>query len=327
MTSFPQTPFLYKRYYPNVSIKVKNWSVRYLLENYTSVLYSFNPEPSFKDLIKRQREKNPDDPVWKKELKLIYHFHGCSDKGYHSPWIKPTSHIKDVDLLLIYGNRFKRLLEDKRLLHLPKEYQYTGNYRLAYYKKHKDYLDNLVQKEVFSQFEKKQKTLFYAPTWQDHENSSSFLDIYPTLFEKLPDSLNLIVKLHPNMTLKTNIYDPAPVLKIIEKYKDKPNVLILPFYPLVYPLIEFSDIYLGDHSSVGYDVLAFNRPMFFLNVNQRKKEDKGALLFKAGVVIEKEEFLSLYSKIFDHLKLGPNRFEATQNEIYQDAFGSSESFI
>ncbi|MCH9632562.1 MAG: hypothetical protein S4CHLAM6_09000 [Chlamydiae bacterium] len=325
LTSWPQTIFLYRRYYPNVEIKVKNWSVRYLLENYTSVLYSFVPEPSFRDVIKEQRAKNPDDEIWKKDLKLIHHFHGCSDKGYHSNWIKPDGHIKDVDLLLIYGERFKNLLEDKDLLHLPNEYQFVGNYRYTYYKKHKEYLDNLVQKEVFSQFEKKQKTILYAPTWADHEKSSSFLDIYKTLFETLPDDFNLIVKLHPNMTLKTPIYDPSPILKIIENYKDKLNVLILPFYPVVYPLINFCDIYLGDHSSVGYDVLAFNKPMFFLNVNKRKANDKGALLFKCGTVIEKEEFSCLYKIIVENLPLDTKLFQTSREQLYKDAFGENEA--
>ena len=325
LTSWPQTVFLYNRYYPDVKIKVKKWSVRYLLENYTSVLYSFLPEPSFRDLIKEERKRNPHDEIWQKDLKLIHHFHGCSDKGYHSDWILPNSHIKDVDHLLIYGKRFKKLLEDKKLLHLPKNIHYVGNYRYKYYKRHKEYLDALVQKEVFSQFEKKQKTILYAPTWADHESSSSFLEIYQTLFETLPKDYNLIVKLHPNMTLKTLIYDPEPILKIIKQYKDGPNILIMPFYPLVYPLINSCDIYLGDHSSVGYDVLTFNKPMFFLNVNNREKEDKGALLFQCGTVIEKQEFSHLYKIIDENLLQDNALFQKPREALYKEAFGEDEA--
>lgn len=321
LTSWPQTLFLFQRYYPNVNIKVKNWSVRYLLENFTSVLYSFVPEPRFRQLIEREQTQDPENEIWQRPLKLIHHFHGCSDKGYHSDWIKPDSHLQDLDLLLIYGKRFEVLLKDKQLFHLPKNVLQTGNYRLLYYQKHKLYLDGLVQKEIFSKFKKKKTTLLYAPTWADHENSSSFLKIYTALFEKLPEHYNLIVKLHPNMTLRTEKYDPSCVLQIIEKYKNRPNVLILPFYPLIYPLLNFCDIYLGDHSSVGYDMLYFNKPMFFLNVTKRNKKDPGAQLFQAGHVIEEENFSNLY-QIIAH---DPNTFyQEKQKEIYEFAFGNDQ---
>ncbi len=321
LTSWPQTLFLFKRYYPNVNIQIKNWSVRYLLENFTSVLYSFVPEPRFRKLIETEQAHDPDNELWKRPLKLIHHFHGCSDKGYHSDWIKPDSHLQDLDLLLIYGKRFEALLKDKNLYHLPKSILSTGNYRLLYYQKHQTYLNQIVQKEIFSIFKKKQPTLLYAPTWADHENSSSFLKIFPTLFEKLPPSLNLIVKLHPNMTLKTAKYDPALVVGIIQKYKNLPNVLILPFYPLIYPLLNFCDLYLGDHSSVGYDMLHFEKPMFFLNVTGRNKEDKGALLFQAGHLINEKDFPHLYEIISTYQK---NSYKEKQKEIYEFAFGQNK---
>lgn len=325
VTAYPQTIFLYQRYYPGVDIQVKNWSVRYLLENYTSVLYPSIPKPSFSDIIEKEQKKDPSDAVWKKPLKLIHHFHGCSDKGYHSDWIKPDSHIKDVDLLLIYGDRFKKLLEDKKLLSVPKSYLSIGNYRYQYYLKHKSYLTNLAHKEIFSKFSKKQTTILYAPTWADHEHSSSFFDIYQTLFESLPDYYNLIVKLHPNMTLEREGYDPTSILNIIQTYQSKANVLILPFYPLVYPLIDRCDIYLGDHSSVGYDVLTFRKPMYFLNVTQRSKDDPGALLFQCGTVIERNDFSRLYEIIEKSLPDDKRLFSAIRSTIYDEAFGSDQS--
>lgn len=317
VTPFAENVFKYSRYYPDCKILVKNCSVRFLLENYTHVLYSSNPKPSFKDIIESEREKNPQEPIWQRPLKLIHHFHGCSDKGYHSNWISPNSHIKDLDLLLIYGKRFEKLLKDKKLYHLPKNIGYVGNYRYEYYLKHQNYLDNLVESEVFSQFDKKQQTLLYAPTWQDHENSSSFLEMQSIIIDQLPCDLNLIIKLHPNLLDQ----EPLVVRNLLEKSAKLSNVVILTRYPLIYPLIKKCDFYLSDHSSVSYDVLTFNKPMFFLNITTRPLTDKGAYIFKCGRVIEKKDFKEIYSIIRNE----KSNYLSYQKKLYLEAFGTKFS--
>ena len=68
ITPFAENVFKYSRYYPDCKILVKNCSVRYLIENFTHVLYSSNPKPSFKELIQEEQKKNPDDLILEKAL-------------------------------------------------------------------------------------------------------------------------------------------------------------------------------------------------------------------------------------------------------------------
>ncbi len=54
------------------------------------------------------------------------------------------------------------------------------------------------------------------------------------------------------------------------------NVVLIEDFPLVYPLLAATDIYLGDVSSIGYDFLMFNRPMFLSNKLQQMLLTDGA---------------------------------------------------
>lgn len=326
ISSNPQTKFLYQNYYPEVDFRLKKWSMAYLVEQFDNVLYSFVPEPSFKTILKEEQKKNPQDPLWKKKTRFIYHFHGCSDKGYHSKWIDSDGHINDVDLLLLYGQRMKDLLKDKNLIDKPRSILEVGNYRLAYYLKHKRFFDQKVHADIFSKFKRDLPVLFYAPTWQDHENSCSFFQLSTRLIQDLSKEFNILMKLHPNMTLKTSQYDPTNALKVIQDYACLENVLVLPFYPLIYPLIEYSSFYLGDFSSVGYDVLAFNKPMFFLNVNDRPLNDKGSHLFQCGTVLNTSNINSLKDLLSSSLKKPQNPFIEIQNKTYHYAFGNTLSY-
>lgn len=317
---------LYQNYYPDVDFILKKWSIPYLVENFSNVLYSFVPEPSFRTMLNEEQKKNPENPLWSKPIRFIYHFHGCSDKGYHSQWIDPKGHFKDVDLLLLYGERMQKILEEKKLHQKPKESVCIGNYRYIYYQKHKSFFDQKVEADIFSRFKKDRPILFYAPTWEDAENSCSFFQIPKKTFIELSKQFNVLIKLHPNMTLKTKTHDPKKTLEKIQDYKEISNLLILPFYPLIYPLIERSSLYLGDYSSVGYDVLAFNKPMFFLNSNNRSLKDQGAHLFRCGHSIELKDFPNLSKILLSHLNKKTNAHLSIQKKTYEYAFGKDFSY-
>ena len=326
LSSNVQTKFLFQNYYPDTHFLLKKWSLSYLLENFSTVLYSFVPIPSFRTMILEEQKKNPGESIWFNPIKFVYHFHGCSDKGYNSTWIEPDGHFKDLDLLLLYGKRMRAILEDKQLLQLPKETAYVGNYRYIYYQKHRKFFDERVEKDIFSRFTRNKPILFYAPTWEDHENSSSFFHIPINQFRKLAHNFNLVIKLHPNMTYKINGYDPSKVLKRIEQISKIPHVLMLPFYPLIYPLLNRSDIFLFDYSSVGYDSLVFNKPLFFINSNQRKLNNKDSLLFKCGTVIDTTNLDKLHSIIEKASPTVQNRHLSFQKQIVQFAFGEEQTY-
>ena len=151
------------------------------------------------------------------------------------------------------------------------QYVITGNYRYTYYKKHKKFFDELIEKEILSHFKEKKKIIFYAPTWMDLEESSSFFDCASAVLDSLPEAYNIIVKPHPQLELdNTTLY-----YQILGKYHKHPRIFFLTDFHLIYPILNIADIYLGDMSSIGYDFLVFNRPMFFLNKDNRNpKKDR-----------------------------------------------------
>src|SRR5262249_34231107 len=136
--------------------------------------------------------------------------------------------------------------------------------------------------------------ILYAPTWMDLEESSTFFDTYQYLLGNLPADYNMIVKLHPRLELD----DTVNYYHIVGKYESKPNILFLKDFPLVYPLLAHTDLYIGDMSSVGYDFLPFNKPMFFLNKQKRDiHHDRSSYLFRCGVSLLPDRFAQIYDVI------------------------------
>ncbi len=253
--------------------------------------------------------------LFRKQLQFWYCPHGNSDKPMKQFGMQHTS--------LIYGDQMEDRLQQAAILPALKGYVKTGNYRLSFYQKYASFYDALVEKEVFSQFKKRQPTLLYAPTWHDLESSSSLFEVGKLLLSALPDHYNLIVKLHP--WLEHHHSGIVHLLK--EQYGDKPNIVILSLYPLVLPILNRTDVYLGDFSSIGYDFLFFNRPMFFFDPTTRKDKTcaESSYLHRCGQVIAESDYLHIY----DHIAQGistPSPFTAAQKALYRYAFGDVRPF-
>lgn len=199
-----------------------------------------------------QEELAPLFALQGKKMRFCFCPHGQSEKGLKD---ERMLSMQKQDLVLFYGKRQKEIVK-------PSEYRachIIGNFRLAYYQAHKEFYDALLEKELFSNLPKG-KTILYAPTWNDPENGSSFFAHIDDLLSLLPEGFNLVVKLHPFLEKEA----PAKVYQIIEKAKMHKRVKILLTFPLIYPLLNRIDLYLGDFSSISFDFLFFDRPMFFL---------------------------------------------------------------
>jgi CDP-glycerol glycerophosphotransferase (TagB/SpsB family) len=133
----------------------------------------------------------------------------------------------------------------------------------------------------------------------------------------------MIVKLHPRLELD----DTANYYRIVGRYEGLPNVLFLKDFPLVFPLLAHADMYIGDMSSVGYDYLPFNKPMFFLNKQKRNAQtDRGLFLFRCGVEILPEDYPQIYSIIEKSLQLDQENFSKIRQEVYEYTFGEERPF-
>lgn len=186
--------------------------------------------------------------------RFAYLPHGQSDKGLEDPALRSIEH---ADIALLYGP-----LQHKRLQQFGSdgtigEVRFVGNFRLDYYQAHQAHLDQLTRDEIFASLPPGHKTYLYAPTWSTQENFTHHANM---LIEHLPTNANLVIKLHP-LIAKSH---PAHMVYLQSLDKSKANVRIIDHFPLIYPLLAYTDVYIGDESAIGYDFLHFDKPMYFL---------------------------------------------------------------
>jgi CDP-glycerol glycerophosphotransferase (TagB/SpsB family) len=252
-----------------------------------------------------------------KKIRSVHCPHGNSDKGHSYRWME---RFAEEDIVFLYGKRMINFLKEKGVFDQIERYVITGNYRYLYYRSRKAYYDALVHQEVFSSLDPKKKTILYAPTWNQGE--TSFFSAFAHVCDGLPEGYNLIVKLHPAI----EIANYGVIYRIISSYEGRHNILFLKDFPLVYPLLDKVDIYLGDMSSVGYDFLHYNRPMFFLDESSRLVDTSHYYLFQAGIKIAPADYPTLYQVIAAHLPDDQARFGKIRRQMYEETFGSERSF-
>ncbi|MDN3506128.1 MAG: CDP-glycerol glycerophosphotransferase family protein [Simkaniaceae bacterium] len=263
-----------KQFYPDLEV-LHCASPDQIALHFDTLIYS-TPRVLFEEVFFFAQE------MQKKRIKTIWCPHGNSDKGRHSPFMEA---LEEEELILTYGPRIEEFLKEKGV-DVPT--QRVGNYRLAYFEKHRAFYEKL--------FAPKKNAILYAPTWQDQEQNSSFPDLWPHLLEA-PE--NLYVKLHPNLYLQFP--------EEIEKLKAA-GVQFIEDFPPIYPLLAQIDLFIGDLSSIGYDFLAFKKPMILLMDSE---------LTKAGRFVAKENYKNLFAICKEELKKTP-----PENTLYEETFNS-----
>lgn len=250
-----------------------------------------------------------------KKLTSIWCPHGNSDKGGSSSVMTALSQEKAV---CVYGTKMINFMKEQKALSKECQIFILGNYRKYFFEKHKSYYQKITSELIFSKFAKEQTTLLYAPTWDDFENASSVHLALPYLLDDLPKDMNLIVKLHPNMLID----DDTKLKQHMWKYEKAPNVLFLQDFPLIYPLCEKIDLYIGDTSSIGYDFLSFNKPLLFLNV---KEEMKQRYLHKCGLNISSKDFSKIHGYITKSLQTS-SEYKDARVSTYNYTFSKLPNF-
>lgn len=216
------------------------------------------------------------------DVRFFFAPHGHSDK--EELLDNPTP--QDIDF--VYGPRMKKTRNNPRAIEM-------GNIRRAFYLKHKEHFDKLAA--PFFQTEK--QIVLYAPTWESRATPSSFFNRIDDIVPLLSKDYELLIKLHP--LLEEN--NPALYHRAIGKYESEAT--FIENFPAIYPLLEKTDIYLGDHSSIGYDFLCYDRPLFFLS-------QKGALMecgqkFTGSLDDPQRELSSVRKKYVDDVFGAPSR--------------------
>lgn len=253
-----------------------------------------------------------------KKARSVCGLHGNSDKKRNLYWIE---RFEDEDISLVYGQHMLDFLDEKGVLERLKHCVVTGNYRYEFYLKHQSFFDLLIQPHLFPK--NGRKTLLYAPTWTHPNKKWAWSEDYTNLFEvhsfvldNIPDEYQVLVKLHPFFV---HLF-PDETERMKEKYFGNEQILFLHDLPLIYPLLAQVDGYLGDYSSIGYDFLSFDKPLFFLNTSERDPEkDKGVYLYNCGIPLTHSDLPQLYT----HIKRGieEDAFSEKRHEINHYAFG------
>jgi len=280
---------LTKKFYPKVKVEyVENISINFFIVKHFDKILTCITKVYFDSEFRFQQD------VLNKEIDIIWCPHGNSDKGKTCFFFEA---LKDAKNVLVYGNKMLDFLKEKNILKSIKTFSIVGNYRYKYFKEFQKFLKKITKREIFDTISHKNINILYAPTWQDSENSSSFFRVSKFLFDQLPSNYNLIVKLHPNLIAQNKMK-----IELLKNKYLKNNILFVDDFPVIYPILDFIDMYLGDFSSIGYDFLTFNKPMlFFKPLNEKLTSN----LFDCSDVIQDE------TNIFEKIEI------ALKNDLYQ----------
>ncbi len=252
--------------------------------------------------------------LYQKNMRFVFCPHGNSDKGFS---LKKHA---GQDVSLVYGAHMIDLLKETGAFEQIDHLIPTGNYRLPYYRKYQAFYDRLAKEQIGIHLDPHKKTILYAPTWKDGENPTSFFNACETIIEQLSPTYNLLIKLHPFL----EEFHPAHTYAIIAKYEHThKNVLFIREFPAIYPLLALTDIYLGDYSSIGYDFLAFNKPMYFFH--GAPSHEKRSLLHPCGIAIPPDKMDALLDFIDTTAEENALSLSSKRKEIYQYAFGKETS--
>lgn len=297
-----------RRFYPEADIHFKGFdelSIKYFSDHFDVIFETgkfWAMELSFFLETLHQRK-----------MRFVFCPHGNSDKG-HS--LKEHAF---QDISLVYGDHLLDLLKRNGAYQKINTVVKTGNYRLSYYQKNQAFYDAQAQERVFQKFKRDKPLIFYAPTWQDKENPSSFFPTLDTILSQLGMDFNLLIKLHPFL-----IDDhPAHVAYIENQYAHHHGVLFLSDFPPIYPLLARCDLYLGDYSSIGYDFLSFDKPLAFLPSSERSTSYESPL-HRCGLKLAQSELSDLKSVLLHYLA-DAHAFAPLRQETYKYVFGNEKS--
>ena len=271
-------------YYPELDLRHVNplEAPFHITKEFDSILTTL-PRPSIDEIFFIA------EAAMRKRLKTFWIPHGNSDKGN-------LEALGSEEVALVYG---EKMIDDisHTNVHIPTLLP-IGNYRYLYFKKHQQFYEKLMDDRGLEK-----SFILYAPTWKDAEGSGSF----DAAFDHLCALDRLVVKPHPNE--RDNIH-------LIQK-KLTAACLWLDHFPPIYPLLSRTSHLVGDFSSIGYDYLNFNRPLFFVNPSNRS--DSGCFLHQYGTR------LSLSKPILEQLQT-PNHCSEKISSLATYTFGAEKDW-
>lgn len=212
-------------------------------------------------------------------VKHVQVFHGTSDKTYDF-----HREILEYDLFFIPGEEAYKRYKRKNLL------KKDNGILIGYPKLDRVFRGELSRDEELIKLgmEPVRKTVLYAPTWKDRAFNSSWKKFRMAVVEEIPDEINLIIKLHPNLKR----FNPDEVDEYSCIIKKRKNTLLLDLAPDIIPIMAASDLLISDVSAATREYLAFKRPFVFLsNKPKWMWSRKKTRLWECGEVVTRPKQL------------------------------------
>lgn len=286
----PQTFEAAKKFYPNLQveyIELQELSLHFLAERADVIFESGHTFAA--ELL----------PLWElmhgKKMRVIYCPHGNSDK------ISPKAR---KDISLVYGDHMKNHLHQTGESALLEQMIIIGNFRSMYERTHFTRSDAKL-KNLIAHLPPK-KTVFYAPTWEGRNWVKESVKV----IEELGSLFNLLIRLHPFLEERFPA-ESYQIKCVMENF----GATDLSTFPAIYPILRQTDYYLGNHSSIGYDFLTFNKPLFFL-------ESGLGDIYDCGIVLKKDKHYGEAIASFQDTE----EFSAKRLGLSAKVFGPEKSF-
>jgi hypothetical protein len=245
------------------------------------------------------------------DRRIVHCPHGFSEK--RQEW---AGHVVNNDAALLYGQFALDQLADLGVLDRLGAHCLIGAARYHYYIEHREFFDSAVEARLLGGLGSGRRRILYVPTWTDAIGSSSLPAAFEVLIRELPGDSDLIVKLHPHAENPLFREKTDTIVRLADR---RPNVLLVRDNPLTYPLIAAADAVITDMSSIGYDCLIFDCPVYFFNQNQGKDQvdPAGSRLFRCGTVLGPEQYGQVY-RLIDARREDDRAFHDQRKALFRD---------
>ncbi len=257
--------------------------------------------------------------VLQKPLLFAYLSHGESDKGHFDSSVMSGLSLQEI--AFFGGQQSEDRLKSQGHWDKIAYPIFMGNVRYGFYNKYQKYYDALAEKEIFSQLNPNNPTLFYAPTWRDIEKKTSFFSLTKLLLKQLPKNWNLLVKPHPLLEER----EPVLYYQTLLEERRGNQFFVVRDFPLIYPLLQRSTAYLGDFSSIGYDALYLKKPLFFYDPYRTPSSHPSKALYACGLCLESKHLKDLYPFLEEKIANYPKELLLKQQQRALYTFGKKEA--
>jgi len=243
--------------------------------------------------------------------RVLYCPHGYSEKQQR--W---SSRAASQDISLFYSSLGLRQLHHWGVRRDLSDHLVVGNYRHIYLAKHRNFYDT---HPMVSQLREARKrgliVIVYAPSWDDAISTCSISRMLPILANSPLAGCALFIKPHPLSSFNH-------LQEIEDLSTQRPNIHLLRS-SLTLPLLEQTDVLIGDMSALAYDFLRYGRPMIFINGASGAATDQSkSMLFECGVIFDAVKHRTIDNVLAEALK-AQHRLLPKQRSLDRSIYGAT----